>query len=841
MKYKEITDARQLPPARRWEYMQKYYGFARDFYGAEDIVVSDAEINERIGALKKQPVPSVRRVTELKNWKFKTDADDAGIRDGFFLCSKNEDGWGEVTLPHSFSDVPHDPVLFGRADYMFYARRDDNPIADIWRGDISAWYKTRLESEKVGPNPGKYFFLETSVDHTVAYLNIGSANLSSDVWVNDTPVSFDHLGPFPYKVEITEAMCNGASEFPVVAVRVQNTVSNMPHLFANGFQHCYFGDRFFGGRPRYDWPDRASGGLAGDMTITITNKHHIENVFIRTEKISQKTANVAFGLTLRNQFSHRVSGRVEIEISKWEDGSPVILKKFADVSSRPMDDNLHEVSVNIPAPELWTPNSPNLYLAHVMLFNADGVPIDDVYESFGVRTFTMMGPHFYLNGKKIILQGTHDIANYHNESLIWFSDELIVKDILLHKKMNANCSRWPSDSRMHQKRIADLCDQLGFMVTWGGYFEVWDIHPQAEMLATRDVGAMVKDLRNHPSVVIWEMGDETLQCANHFRRMRFFDLIYKLVHEADPTRPIVPSGYYSAVLFSFVAFNKDKDVDYETRAVRVAEDYELYDYPNAAWDVHMGNMKNLELLSLMLDGKKPLIFTEFGGCNALPDPQYTEKDYGGFHWNKTPFWNIEQEKSDLSVFGKNIRPEDWRETQAMSSAILCSMINGLRQYPDLVSALQFVCLLDYWTIYCGVADIHGNAKLSFHAAKNHLEDVFVSALHGAAQISNKEKIKVTASNYAKDIKDAVLTVEVSDIEKNTAKKFTFDNIFIEGNVALTEAAQFNIDALPGGLYTFVYTLCEPNGNQIHKTFEMAYIDDGGGFDDTSEAEEIKQF
>ena len=183
-----------------------------------------------------------------------------------------------------------------------------------------------------------------------------------------------------------------------------------------------------------------------------------------------------------------------------------------------MQDAHLEICLKVKDPQLWSPESPNLYLAHLVLKDESGKAIDDLFETFGVRTIKIVGTNFYLNGQKIYPIGTHDVCHMWNELNIAPSDYSIVKDILLHKKMGANCSRYPSDLRIHYKRIAEYCDQLGYMLSWAGYFEVWRSHPEMEMLASRDVGAMVRSLRNCPSVIVWEMGDEPLQRFKDHRR-----------------------------------------------------------------------------------------------------------------------------------------------------------------------------------------------------------------------------------------------------------------------------------------------------------------------------------
>ncbi|GAH72147.1 unnamed protein product, partial [marine sediment metagenome] len=237
------------------------------------------------------------------------------------------------------------------------------------------------------------------------------------------------------------------------------------------------------------------------------NRRHIEDVFLFTEDIMQGEASLNCLVQLRNAFWRGFKGKVRVEISKWlpEEGEAAVVANRI-VSILPMNDVTVEIAFTVNNPDLWSTATPNLYLAHVVLVDEHGREIDDMYESFGVRTINMRGAHFYLNNKKMVPRGTHDLSNYFGESLICPSDRAIVMDILLHKKMNATCSRWPSDMRMHFKRIAEYADQLGFMISWTGYFEMWLVHPEMELYAQRDAKAMVRSLRNHPSIIVWEMG-----------------------------------------------------------------------------------------------------------------------------------------------------------------------------------------------------------------------------------------------------------------------------------------------------------------------------------------------
>ena len=69
-----------------------------------------------------------------------------------------------------------------------------------------------------------------------------------------------------------------------------------------------------------------------------------------------------------------------------------------------MNDSCINLTFDSENADLWSVEKPNLYLAHIFLKDADGQPVDDLYETFGARTFRMQGSNFFLNNKKTILR-----------------------------------------------------------------------------------------------------------------------------------------------------------------------------------------------------------------------------------------------------------------------------------------------------------------------------------------------------------------------------------------------------------------------------------------------------
>ena len=818
MQQKKTLELVELEYERKWKYLKKYYEAAGRFYDIRDRVVTDEEISDCVRQLKLKPAPKIRKEINLNDWGFRLDREDRGIGEGYFAQDVDEKSWEQISLPHSFADVPENPVVFGQTYYCTYTSKD-HPSCKILRGDTHAWYKTRLPLDEVRSDE-------------VVYLGFGSVNLESDVWVNEYPVMTSHLGLFPFKMEITEEIKALYARNPVIAVRVSNTASNIPHMFYNGFQFAYYGKRYTDGVDRYDWIDQVWGGLADDVTLSVVNRNHIEQVFIHTDSISDDRARVCFDIDLKNHTRTRFAGRVEIEVSKWiPDEGPVIQRLAGDVATLPLNDGKVRILADFDHPDLWQVDDANLYLAHIILKTEDGRPLDDQYETFGIRTVEMKGAHFYLNGKKTILQGTHDVCNYNHESVICPGDRIIAHDLLLHKKMGANCSRWPSDIRMHVKKIAQYCDQYGFMLSWTGYMEVWSMHAEAEMHATKDVGETIRSLRNHPSIIIWEMGDEALMNVHDHRRMRWYELVYDLVSREDATRPIIPCGFYSNELVDAIVKYPDQSLSMAERRQRVLEEYPIFSRELAVWDFHhcpclppfRPTHEFTDRVEETLGGQKPSVFTEFG-TDGLPDPEKVSDVYGGFHWKANAFISANRKELDIGCYGREITSEDWRESQAYQAIAICGIINNIRQHPDAFAAYYFVTMFDVWTFYWGAADVHGNCKLLYFAAKNHMEPVFISALHGNTTIRKSDLLEINLSNYGESIADARLKLVIRDEENQIIVSREIPDIHAAGDVALTPIAEVSLAQIPDGLYSIEYYLTGHAGNLIGKMLELAYIE-----------------
>ena len=189
-------------------------------------------------------------------------------------------------------------------------------------------------------------------------------------------------------------------------------------------------------------------------------------------------------------------------------------------------------------PRLWSPETPNLYVARTTI-DAEGAG-EEVYETtFGIRRAEFRADGFYLNGEKTFLKGVclhHDAGAL---GAVW-DDDAWERRLIMLKKMGCNAIRCSHNPPAPE--FLDLCDRMGFLVmdeltdtwTWpkkkNGYaslFEDW---------AEKDLVAMIRRDRNHPSVILWSIGNE---CGEQGDSTRWWipRMLTDICHREDPTRP----------------------------------------------------------------------------------------------------------------------------------------------------------------------------------------------------------------------------------------------------------------------------------------------------------------
>ena len=407
--------------------------------------------------------------------------------------------WRPVTLPHDWSieDLPN------QSTDLIAGPFDKNSIG---KGAIgftdggTGWYRRKFTTEQAFD--GK----QVSIEFDGVYMN-------ADVWLNG-----HHLGNHPYGYtafgyDLTRYL-NPVGQVNVLAVRVRNDGKN---------------SRWYGG-----------SGIYRNVWLNVTNKIHVAQwgTYITTPQVSVNKAEVIIKTTLGNESA--AGKKISVITTIVSPAGTVVGQKAAayeTISSGTLTDS---GKINIAKPALWSIETPVLYKAIVKV-EADGKVIDQSELFFGIRSIEFSSTKgFLLNGKRVILKGGcihHDNGPLGAAAI----DRAEERKVELLKKVGYNairCSHNPPSTA-----FLNACDKLGMLVldeafdTWRLAKNPQDYHQNFDTSWQKDIDAMVLRDRNHPSVIMWSIGNEIFEAPDSAGYSIGAQLAGE-VRRLDPTRPV---------------------------------------------------------------------------------------------------------------------------------------------------------------------------------------------------------------------------------------------------------------------------------------------------------------
>ena len=286
-------------------------------------------------------------------------------------------------------------------------------------------------------------------------------------------------------------------------------------------------------------------GLYRDVNLIVTNKDLFfprHPLFIRTQgnrevKIKAEIINqqkVAKGQT---------AAKMPVGIRILDADGKVVAEQKNDIhfNAKWRDREYELPSISLENAKLWSPDSPYLYTAEVTLYDNEGNIADQIKEPFGVRTIEIVPQKGLLvNGKKVLLKG---YANHHTLGALGAAayPRAIEKRLKLMKEFGMNHIR--TSHNPYSEDFLKLCDKYGFLVV-DELYDKWLTQYAGgrvdwESLWQKDVPEWVKRDRNHPSVVMWSLGNELQQYSNlpfNDWGVTAYKLQKELLHRYDDTR-----------------------------------------------------------------------------------------------------------------------------------------------------------------------------------------------------------------------------------------------------------------------------------------------------------------
>jgi beta-galactosidase len=407
-----------------------------------------------------------------EGWRFIKD-NPAGAEDPVFDDSK----WRTVDLPHDWSieDLPDqkEGSVVGP-----FSKAAVGQLGTGFTVGGTAWYR-------------KSFTIDKADKDKTTYLQFDGVYMNSDVWINGKHVGNHPNGYTSFYYDITPFL-NPPGQPNTVAVQVKNEGKN---------SRWYSGSGIY----RHTW-------------LTMVNPVHIEmwGVYVTTPVVNEKSAEINLMTALTNSGKENAPVTMQVQIID-PSGKIVGVSKNSLTLSSGQTTELKQ-SISIESPALWSTEDPELYQARATVF-INKKEVDDLKTAFGIRSIKFdAATGFTLNGKSMELKGGcfhHDNGPLGSATIDRAEERKI--ELLKDAGFNAiRCSHNPPSPY-----LLDVCDRLGMLVI-DEFSDMWSkpkVSPDdyAKYFKSNwklDISSIVIRDRNHPSVIMWSIGNEIPESAD---------------------------------------------------------------------------------------------------------------------------------------------------------------------------------------------------------------------------------------------------------------------------------------------------------------------------------------
>ncbi|WP_375353367.1 glycoside hydrolase family 2 TIM barrel-domain containing protein [Paenibacillus enshidis] len=414
------------------------------------------------------------------DWRF-TEGNYAGADKKDYDDSK----WRQLNVPHDWSiEKPFDPYMEFGGNHAYLPR---------W---TVGWYR-------------KHFRLAANEAGQRVYIQFEGIHNNSEVWINGHFLGNRPYGYVSFQYDLTPYIL--WDEENVISVKVDNTP--MPP------------DRWYSG-----------SGIYRNVWLISTSQVHVAGwgTYITTPEITADKARINAEIQMQNHDDQQVECTV---VTKILDVAGTLLGKAETRQFLAGQETLKVVQeAEVHNPELWSPKSPAMYEARTMIY-CEGVEVDRYTTPFGIREIKFDAQEgFFLNGINLKLKGVcihHDLgclgAAYHDTAMRRRLETL--------KEMGCNAIRFAHNPMAPE--LLDLCDRMGFLVV-DEAFDKWKSSYYEHLFEEwwqQDLEAMLLRDRNHPSIIMWSVGNE----VENQGQAAMLDMLQMLVahcHKVDPTRPV---------------------------------------------------------------------------------------------------------------------------------------------------------------------------------------------------------------------------------------------------------------------------------------------------------------
>lgn len=437
------------------------------------------------------------------DWRFHLAPNPATLPEGFYEEGFDASGWDRIEVPGNWTVQGYDKPIYCNVKMPIpntppWVPADDNPTGLYRRHFV-------VPSEWAGRH---------------VRLHFGGVDSAFYVWVNGRQVGFSQDARLPAEFDVTAYVRPGA-----------NTVVTEVIRWSDG---SFLEDQDM-------W---RMAGMYRRVWVYALPQVYMDDVFAKPSldsALRDGTLTVAARLGGRLEAAEGYTVTAQLYDGA---GQPVFTQPAASEPYRPVDSLPPQLTLSqsVAAPQLWSHETPYLYTLVVALNNAAGQSVQFYSHRVGFRTVAVRGRELLINGRPVYIRGVnrHEHDERRGKAVML---ETMLADIRLMKQHNVNAvrtSHYPNDERWY-----DLCDEYGLYVWDEANLETHSVYdrlchdPEWRQAFLERGARMVERDKNHASVVVWSLGNESGYGPNH-------DLLAGWIRGYDPSRPLHYEGAINA-------------------------------------------------------------------------------------------------------------------------------------------------------------------------------------------------------------------------------------------------------------------------------------------------------
>lgn len=427
---------------------------------------------------------TVRRADFDANWHFHL-GDLPGANEINFV----ENSWRQLSVPHDWS--------------IEGAFNKDNP-AGVDGGALPGgigWYR-------------KTFLITEADKNKSVFIDFDGVYMNSDVWINGHFLGNRPYGYSSFQYELTQFLNYGNTP-NIIAVRVDN--SKQPN------------SRWYSG-----------SGIYRNVWLVTTNKIHVDHwgTFVSTPLINDQEATVSAETIVRNE--NTSSSIISLTTILYNKNGKEVARSSVKKSIAGNFAETFSQQLKVMNPELWSTKNPSLYKS-VSIVESSGKILDSYETPFGIRSFRFdSNAGFFLNGESLKIKG---VCDHHDLGCLGaaINTRALERQLQMLKDMGCNAIR--TSHNPPAPELLELADKMGILIM-DEAFDCWkqgkndfDYHLYWDQWHKKDLSDFIQRDRNHPSVIIWSIGNE-IPDQDDSAGTAIALALAGIVHSLDTTRPI---------------------------------------------------------------------------------------------------------------------------------------------------------------------------------------------------------------------------------------------------------------------------------------------------------------